>query len=76
MIPRPELHGVYHVAASPISKYDLLKLVAQVYGKTIKIIPDDQLEIDRSLNAERFADATGYITPEWEEMIKLMYSYK
>lgn len=76
VIPHPELHGVYHVAASPISKYDLLKLVAQVYGKTIKITPDDQLEIDRSLNAERLGEATGYITPKWEDMIKLMYSYK
>ena len=76
VIPHPELHGVYHVAAHPISKYNLLKLVAQVYGKSIKIIPDDQLKIDRSLNAERFSEATGYITPEWQEMIKLMHAYK
>lgn len=76
VIPRPELCGVYHVAATPISKLNLLKLVAQVYGKSIEVIPDDRLAIDRSLNAERFSEATGYITPEWQEMIKLMYSYK
>ena len=76
VIPRSELHGVYHVAAKPISKYDLLKLVAEVYGKQIEIVPDDRLVIDRSLDAARFRAATGYVAPEWEEMIKLMYSYK
>lgn len=76
VIPRPELHGVYHVAAKPISKYDLLKLVAEVYGKQIEIVPDDKLVIDRSLNAGRFREATGFVAPVWEEMIKLMYSYK
>ena len=76
VIPHPELRGVYHVASNPISKYDLLKIVAQVYGISIEITPDDRLVIDRSLNGERFREATGYITPEWQEMIKLMYSYK
>ena len=30
VLPRPDLHGVYHVSAAPISKYDLLTLVARV----------------------------------------------
>lgn len=72
VIPRPDLFGVYHVAARPISKYDLLRLVAGVYGKTIDIIRDDSVVIDRSLNAERFAAATGYVAPEWPELISLM----
>ncbi|MGQ0443204.1 MAG: dTDP-4-dehydrorhamnose reductase family protein, partial [Methylophilaceae bacterium] len=70
VIPRPDLYGVYHVAASPISKHDLLQLVARVYGKTIEIVPDDTVKIDRSLNADRFRDATGYVTPSWEELIQ------
>ena len=76
VIPNLKLHGIYHVAARPISKYDLLKLVAQVYDKSIEIIADDRLVIDRSLNADKFREETGYVTPEWEEMIKLMYSYR
>jgi len=39
VIPRPDLSGVYHVAAEPIAKYDLLKLIAETYGKTIEIVP-------------------------------------
>ena len=76
VISHSELTGLYHVAAQPINKFDLLKLIADVYGKSINIVPDDNLVIDRSLNATRFYSATGYIAPEWSELVKLMHSYK
>lgn len=76
VIPHTELFGLYHVAAKPIDKFALLKLIADVYGKTIDIVPDDKLVIDRSLDAKRFQQATGYFAPEWPELIKLMHSYK
>ena len=76
VIPDSELSGIYHVAAKPISKYDLLKIVADVYSKSIEIEPDDQLVIDRSLNADRFRQATGYSALEWPELVKLMYAYR
>ncbi len=75
VIPHSKLCGVYHVAAQPISKYELLKLVADVYGKDIQIIPDDQLVIDRSLNADRFQAATGYQPPDWRALIQEMRKY-
>ena len=76
VIPHAELSGLYHVAAKPINKYDLLKLIAEVYGKSIDIVPDDNLVIDRSLNADRFRLATGYTAPEWPELIKRMYEFE
>jgi dTDP-4-dehydrorhamnose reductase len=76
VIPHPELFGLYHVAAQAINKYDLLKLIAKVYGKQIEIEPDNKLAIDRSLNARRFGEATGYVAPGWEEMIKTMHAYR
>ncbi|SEJ06067.1 dTDP-4-dehydrorhamnose reductase family protein [Frateuria terrea] len=72
LIPRPDLHGLYHVASAPISKYDLLRLTATVYGKDIKIIPDDTVVIDRSLNADRFNRATGYQPPPWPKLVHAM----
>jgi len=72
VIPRSDLSGVYHVAAKPISKYDLLKLVAEVYEKAIDIVPDDRLLIDRSLNADRFSEATGYSPLPWSQLIQNM----
>jgi dTDP-4-dehydrorhamnose reductase len=76
VIPHAALSGVYHVAAKPIAKYDLLKLIARTYGKAIEIAPSDKLVIDRSLDAGRFREATGYVAPEWPELIETMHTYK
>ncbi len=76
VVPHAHLAGVYHVAAQPISKFDLLQIIAEVYGKKIEIMPSDQLVIDRSLNADRFNNATGYMAPSWPELIKIMHTYQ
>ena len=76
VLPRPELHGLYHVAGNPIDKYSLLTLVAQAYGVTTGIIPDDAFHIDRSLNAERFHAATGYRPPAWPELVRRMEAFR
>lgn len=73
VIPNDNLHGLYHVASEPISKYKLLKLVADKYGKEIQIEPDDKFQIDRSLNSSLFQEATGYSPPAWPELVNLMY---
>jgi dTDP-4-dehydrorhamnose reductase len=76
VLPRPELRGLYHVAAKPINKFDLLNLVATAYGKAIEIIPDESLVIDRSLNADRFKESTGYMAPDWPSLVQRMYEFK
>ncbi len=75
VLPREELSGLYHVASTPINKYDLLSLIAKTYGKEINIIPDDTVMIDRSLDAARFQTATGYKVPAWPVLIERMYSF-
>jgi dTDP-4-dehydrorhamnose reductase len=75
VIPNTQLSGLYHVAAEPIAKADLLKLIAEIYRVDIEILPDDSLVIDRSLDASRFGEATGYRAPAWPEMIAAMYDY-
>jgi dTDP-4-dehydrorhamnose reductase len=76
VLPRPDLSGLYHVAAAPINKHDLLRLVAQIYRKDIEIVTDERLVIDRSLDASRFREVTGYLAPSWEEMIQSMYDFQ
>jgi dTDP-4-dehydrorhamnose reductase len=76
IIPHSELSGVYHVGAKPINKYDLLKLIAEVYAKPIQIISDDSLVINRSLNTDKFKTATDYFIPEWPQLIQKMYDYR
>ena len=66
--------GLYQVAAEPISKYDLLRIIAEVYGHDIVIEPTESLIIDRSLNADRFNELTKYKVPGWKQMISEMRS--
>jgi dTDP-4-dehydrorhamnose reductase len=75
VLPHPELSGLYHVATQPIAKYDLLQLVRDAYGKTVDIEPDDRVAIDRSLNAERFREATGYVAAPWPELVARMRDF-
>ncbi|MHC5347863.1 dTDP-4-dehydrorhamnose reductase family protein [Metapseudomonas furukawaii] len=74
VLAHPELHGLYHVAAAPIAKLELLRLIADQYGKAINIVPDDGLVIDRSLNCDRFRMATGYVAPAWPRLIEKMFN--
>jgi dTDP-4-dehydrorhamnose reductase len=73
VLPDADLHGLYHVSSSPISKFDFLKLVAAQYRKSIEVKPDDGLVIDRSLDSSRFQHITGYRPPSWESMIRVMH---
>lgn len=76
VIPNRELHGLYHLSAEPISKFDLLTLVGRVYGKSTALIPIDLPVIDRSLDSTRFREATGYIPPDWSSLIRSMYKFE
>jgi dTDP-4-dehydrorhamnose reductase len=50
-------------------------LVAEVYEKSIDIVPDDRLLINRSLNADRFSEATGYSPLPWNQLIHNMRDF-
>lgn len=65
----PSTEGIYHVAADPISKYDLLVLLNRAFARGLAIEPNDSVRIDRSLDGTRFRAATGYEAPTWPEMI-------
>jgi dTDP-4-dehydrorhamnose reductase len=73
ILPDEQLQGIYHVASQPISKYALLKLVADKYSKNIVIEPCDEVKIDRSLDASRFKFATRYSPPAWPELVEKMH---
>lgn len=76
VLPQSNLMGLYHVSAEPIDKMSLLKLVAGTYGKDIQIIPNEDVQIDRSLDSVRFRQATGYVPLTWPEMIQNMYEQR
>ena len=68
----PELSGTLQVSSEPIDKYDLLTLIKKVYRVDALIVPDDEVQIDRSLDSTRFRQLTGYVPPPWPQMIEEM----
>ncbi|GJE72947.1 hypothetical protein CHKEEEPN_4508 [Methylorubrum podarium] len=72
VLPNPSLRGVHHVSVDPISKFDLLGIVKDIYGVATEIEPDDAVAIDRSLNSDRFRAAVGYAPPSWPDLIRSM----
>jgi len=73
ILPRADLTGIYHVASASISKAELLSLLAEEYGWQGTIEAYEQFRCDRSMRADRLADATGYRPPSWREMVRRMY---
>jgi dTDP-4-dehydrorhamnose reductase len=76
IVDYPKLLGLYHIAAEPINKYDLLCLISKIYKNKIRIDEDDSLIIDRSLDQSKFYEATGIKSPDWPSMIESMYQFK
>ena len=68
-----QLHGLYHVSADKISKFDLLQSVAQKYHKEIAINPFAGFTLDRSLDSTRFRQLTHYMPPKWENLVDNMH---
>lgn len=73
VIPAPDLRGVYHLSTDPISKFDLLKMIAKKYNKNIEIEPYNDYYLDRSLDSSEFRRLTGYVPPSWTELVEMMY---
>ncbi|PKL52492.1 MAG: NAD(P)-dependent oxidoreductase [Nitrospira bacterium HGW-Nitrospira-1] len=73
VLPNSELSGVYNVSSEPISKYDLLCLIAVRYGKEIEIEPYDDFVHDQSLDSTVFRKATGYQPPSWDKLVEVMH---
>lgn len=69
IVHHPEASGLYHVAAAPISKYDLLSMIRDRLGLATAIEPDDAFRCDRSLDGSRFDNTFGYQPPSWSAMI-------
>ena len=75
VLTNKSLSGIYHVASTPINKYDLLKQIANVYEKQITIEKDVNFKLNRSLDASRFLKATGYLAPSWPDLLLEMRDF-
>ena len=75
VITNPMLKGLYHLSSNPISKFDLLCIIKNVYKKNIEIVSDNKVIINRSLNSLNFQKLTGYIPKNWETLVREMKNF-
>lgn len=76
IIPKKDLKGILNISGESISKFDLLKIIADIYKKKIYIIPNEVIKVNRSLNGSRFNKLTGYRVKSWPLLIKDMYEFE
>ena len=70
----PALSGLYQVASDPISKHDLLRLVADAFALDVRIVPAADPVSDRSFSGTKFTAATGYAAPPWPALVQALAS--
>mgnify|MGYP001270817911 CR=1 FL=1 len=75
IIPRRDIKGILNISGESISKFDLLKILAHVYNKSIEIIPSESMKINRTLNGSQFNKLTGYKINSWPLLIRSMYEF-
>lgn len=69
---RPELEGLYQVAAPAIDKYALLGLAKSAYNVDVDIEPDESVVVHRDLDGSRFERTTGIRVPDWKRMMQAL----
>jgi dTDP-4-dehydrorhamnose reductase len=65
----PQLSGRYQIAGPVITKYDLLSQLRDTFALDVQIVPDETFHCDRTLQSDKFAQATGIGIPGWKEML-------
>lgn len=74
IIPNENLCGMYQISTEPISKYDLLNIVADIYKKRIIINSEESVKINRSLNSDILGKLINYQPKKWEYLVIDMYN--
>jgi len=64
-----ELDGVVHISSSPITKYDLIKMINNTFDLNIDIKANYSFKCNRSLNCNEFYNKTKINVKSWNEMI-------
>ena len=61
--------GMFHVSSQPISKLEIIKKLNKLLNLEIDVIPDLKVQINRSLNSDKFRLATNLTPHNWDQML-------
>lgn len=70
-----EVSGTYHITGPEISKYDLAKLISQVYSLDIKITESKDQKSMRILSSKKLKNALNYEPPNWLDLLNNTKSF-
>jgi len=69
LLGNSHLTGLFHVSSQPISKLEIINKLNELLDLRITVTPDASVEINRSLNSEKFQKATSISPQTWDEML-------
>jgi len=61
--------GMFHVSSKPISKLEIINKLNELLNLEINVTSDSKVQINRSLNSDRFRLATNLMPHNWDQML-------
>ena len=64
-----ELNGIYNISSIPISKYDLLVKLSDIFNLNVDILLNSNIKSNKVLISKKFTEITGINSPNWNDLI-------
>ena len=64
-----ELNGIYNISSIPISKYDLLVKLSDIFNLNVDILLNSNIKSNKVLISKKFTEITGINSPNWSDLI-------
>ena len=61
--------GMFHVSSQPISKLEIINKLNELLNLQVAVTSDSSVQINRSLNSDKFQRATGLTPNNWDQML-------
>ena len=61
--------GTYHISGKSISKYELIKLIVEIYNLNVNLIKETSETVDRSLSSDKFQNQFNYTPSDWVTLL-------
>jgi dTDP-4-dehydrorhamnose reductase len=69
IFPDSTLSGIVHLSTKPINKFDLLKLVNERFELNTQINENNEFEMKRELNSEKFRERASMPNMDWKDIV-------
>ena len=64
-----DLNGIYNISSIPISKYDLLVKLSDIFNLNVDISLNSNIKSNKVLISKKFTEITGINSPNWSDLI-------